>query len=131
MIAAIICRLFGHRRGIAREFRVVAAQTIIKLETCPRCGTEHEVDLPAGALVRVVAQGYILRRGFGVAWVRWQDGSAVCMPVPLNVLAAAGRRAWAWLRFPRCLFRDPRQAFLEGYQMGLRAGQQHDEGPAP
>lgn len=122
MIAAIICRLFGHQRGIAREFRMEASRTTIRMELCPRCKTEHEVDLPAGALVRVVPQGQRIPPGFGVAWVRWDTGDAVCMPVPLNIVAATGRRAWAWLKFPRCLFTDPRQAFLQGYQMGLRAG---------
>jgi hypothetical protein len=132
MIAALVCRLVGHQRGAAREFRMVAARTIIHLELCPRCGIEHEVDLPTGALVRVVAQGFRLPRGFGIAWVRWDTGDAVCMPVPLNVLAAAGRRAWAWVEFPRCLFHDPRQAFLQGYAMGLRAGtDQQQKGPTP
>jgi hypothetical protein len=131
VIAALVCRLFGHRRGAARELRLESSRTSIHMELCPRCRAEHEIDHPAGMLVRVVAQGHVTPRGFGVAWIDWQTDNAVCMPMPLNVLAAAGRRAWTWVKFPHCLFTDPRQAFLQGYQMGLRAGQQHDGEPAP
>lgn len=130
MIAALLCRLFGHRRGAARELRLLESRTTIVLQTCPRCSTEHEVDVPAGLLVRVLGPAHERPRGFGVAWYRWQDGAAVCMPVPLNVLAAAVRRAWYWLRCPHVLVRDPRQAYLEGYAQGLRAGCHHQE-PQP
>lgn len=129
MTRALICSLLGHRRSEMREIRLVATRTIIKLELCPRCGAEHEVDHPAGALVRIVGEGFILPRGFGVAWVRWQDGNAVCMPIPLNIAAAGARRAWFWCRHPAVLAKDPRQAFLQGYQAGLRAGRQrHSDG---
>ena len=132
MITAFLCRLFGHRRGAARELRLESSRTTIHMELCPRCGSEHEVDRPAGILVRVVAQGYLMPRGFGVAWIDWKTGNAVCMPVPLNIAAAVGRRAWAWVKFPRCVFHDPRQAFLQGYALGLRAGAgQQQKGPAP
>ena len=128
MIAALLCRLVGHRRGAARELRLIAARTIIKLEVCPRCGVEHEVDLPAGALVRIIDEGFIVPRAFGVAWIRWQTDEAVCMPIPLNIAAAGARRTWFWCRHPVMLVKDPRQTFLQGSQAGLRAGQQYDDG---
>ena len=94
-------------------------------ECCPRCGHEHRVDTPTALVVRSVAAGNLIPPGYGVAWVDWRTGDAVVMPIPLNIAAAGVRRAWFWCRHPAALVKDPRQAFLQGYQAGLRAGEQH------
>lgn len=130
MMRAFICSMVGHRPA-AMRYQQTAGATSSTWECCPRCQQHHRPDTSTALLVRTVAQGHTIPAGYGVAWVRWQDGNAVCMPVPLNIAAAAGRRAWAWVKFPRCLFRDPRQAFLEGYQLGLRAGADQQKGPTP
>lgn len=46
------------------------------------------------SLIREVDQGSLLPTGFGIAWRRWETGRAVCMPMPLNLVAGAARRLW-------------------------------------
>jgi hypothetical protein len=87
-------------------------------EKCPRCERQHRIDTPSALLVRSVAAANLIPPGYGVAWVRWQSGDAVCMPVPLNIVAAGARRGWYWCRCPRALVNDPRQAFQQGYEVG-------------
>lgn len=74
----------------------------------------------ASLFVRRIGHGFIIPAGYGVAWVRWQSGEAVCMPVPLNVLAGALRTAWLWLKAPRGIVDNPSAAYAAGHADGYR-----------
>lgn len=50
------------------------------------------------ACVRRVGEGFLIPRGFGVAWVRYDRQEAVCLPIPVNVIAAGVRAAWFWAK---------------------------------
>jgi hypothetical protein len=43
---------------------------------------------------RIVREGEIFPRGYGIAWHRWDLGDAVCYPVPLNWVIAVALRVW-------------------------------------
>ena len=47
-----------------------------------------------------IAEGERLPPGYGVAWYDYDRDCAVCMVVPLNVIAGGMRAAYRWLRFP-------------------------------
>lgn len=64
---------------------------------------------------RVVREGEMLPPWYGVAWVDFRSGSAVCMPVPCNLIAGLVRAAWAFLRIGHHpVYRSPRAAYLQG-----------------
>jgi hypothetical protein len=125
MIARLICRLFDHPPAMS-SYEEGAFGPI--LQDCPRCGAQHKVHNPRSLLLRRVHQGYVIPRGYGIAWVRFCSDSAVCMPVPLNLIAGALRRAWFWLKAPRFLYQDPRAAYFtgrrHGYDEAVRDGNQ-------
>lgn len=120
-MAALICSLIGHRPAL-RQYQLTAGATAHTWECCPRCREHHRPYVQAALLVREVAEGTVLPAGYGVAWIRWSTGHAICLPVPLNIAAGAARRAWHWAKAPRALVMDPRQAYNEGYRAGMRAG---------
>lgn len=72
------------------------------------------------ALFRRVTPGELLPRGYGIAWVHWHRDEAVCMPVPLNVLAGAMHTAWLWLKAPRVVYANPEAAYAAGHADGYR-----------
>jgi hypothetical protein len=76
-----------------------------------------------------IGEGYEIPDGYGIAWPRWDRHAAVCMPLPLNVLAGLVRGVYLWLR--RGFFVsgfDPR--FYEAIRYGERRGRESawDEG---
>lgn len=124
MSRPLLCSLIGHRPATSR-YRQTAGATSSTWECCPRCQQHHRPDMPTALLVRTVAQGHIIPAGYGVAWVDWRTGDALAMPIPLNLAAAGARRAWYWVKVPRTLIMDTRQA----YDKGMRDGQrQHRAG---
>jgi hypothetical protein len=120
-MAALACSLVGHRPA-PRQYQLTAGATACTWECCPRCREHHRPDMQAALLVREVAEGAVLPAGYGVAWIRWSTGHAICLLVPLNVAAGAARRAWHWAKVPRALVMDPRQAYDKGYRAGVSAG---------
>lgn len=115
IIARLLCRLLGHNTS-GSPYTCAVDETGARWWHCTRCGERSSVH--GGRLVRVVTPAEMLPRGFGVAWIRWQDGDAVCMPVPLNLVAGTARRAWFWLKAPRFLYQDPRAAYFLGRRHG-------------
>lgn len=63
-------------------------------------------------------------RGYGLAWERWDRCVAVCMPIPLNVLAGRARLVWLWLkRGGAPLPMVPSEAYAAGFKAGREAEQ--------
>ncbi|OEZ90695.1 hypothetical protein [Duganella phyllosphaerae] len=122
MMAALTCSLIGHRPA-PRQYQLTAGAIARTWECCPRCREHHCPDVQAALLVRVVAEGQLIPAGFGVAAVNWKTGDALCLPIPLNLVAASARRAWYLVKAPHALVVDPRQAYDKGYRAGVRAGQ--------
>lgn len=79
----------------------------------------------APRLIFEVNEGSILPAWYGLAWHRYHKLSAVCMPLPFNILAAALRGVWIWLRFGflpvPC---NPLDAYWQGLQDGRRSNAQ-------
>ena len=45
-------------------------------------------------------QGERYPRGYGMAWLDFVRNSAVCYPIPLNVVMRAAYLAWVWCLCP-------------------------------
>lgn len=70
-------------------------------------------------IIKRVSEGEILPPFYGVAWVDWLSNSAMCMPVPLNLVAQVLREVWfackgGWQEVPR----NPRAAYAQGFKDG-------------
>lgn len=102
---ALLCSLVGHRPA-PRQYQLTAGATARTWECCPRCREHHRPDVQAALLVRIVAEGQLIPVGYGVAMVDWRTRDALCMPVPLNLVAASARRAWYWMKAPHALVVD-------------------------
>lgn len=116
---SFICSMIGHRPAASR-YVIKAGDAARTWECCPRCQQHHRQDTSTALLVRTVAQGDVIPAGYGVAWVEWRTGDAVVMPIPLNLAVAGARRAWYWLKVPRALLLDTRQAYAKGVRDGQR-----------
>lgn len=76
-------------------------------------------------IVRVVHQGEVLPKYYGIAWTDWRSRDAYCLPVGLNLIAAMLRGGYLWLRTaPYEVPLDPRAAF----EAGLRASEAYQQG---
>jgi hypothetical protein len=111
----VLCWLLGHTDSKVREHDGMQRWSI-----CRRCVTQYREDDTGGVLMREVGHGLVLPRGYGIAWLHYIRDSGVAMPIPLNVVAGALRRAWCWLKVPRLLVRDPYAAYREGLEEGHR-----------
>lgn len=69
--------------------------------------------------IKKVSQGDLLPPFYGVAWYDYMRGRCVCLPVGLNLIAAAARAAWIFIKHGgRQLPMDPRAAYEQGLQDG-------------
>lgn len=77
-------------------------------------------------IIKRIDQGGLLPRFYGVAWFDdWRTHSAVCLPVPINVLARVLRDAWLYLAHPsQSVPFNPRAAYWQGRREGAQAAQQ-------
>jgi hypothetical protein len=123
MLNRIVCALIGHSRGptadrvgIDQAYPLNGYGYVRCIRYCACCSARAD----SFSLVRRIDQGEIIPRGYGIAWLRWGSPHAVIMPVPLNLIAGALRRAWFWGKVPRVLFDDPRAAYRAGLQEGRR-----------
>lgn len=76
-------------------------------------------------LQKRVDEGYMLPKGYGLAWEDYATGSAICYPIPLNILLSWCRVVFIWAlmcRKTRSILRDFRNieaAYDRGYQDAL------------
>lgn len=78
---------------------------------------------------RYASQGEMLPRGYGIAWVEFCTDRAVCLPVPLHIIASFIRTAWQKVR----IWRAPdllRAEYDRGRQMGYQRGYDVGRGEA-
>ncbi|WP_305821379.1 hypothetical protein [Massilia brevitalea] len=70
-------------------------------------------------LIKKIAQGEILPRFYGVAWVDWYRDQAVCLPLGFNLLAACARGLFYSIKNAGRLVRvNPRDAYEQGRRDG-------------
>jgi hypothetical protein len=119
-VKTITCFLFGHASATRVEARPAGHGRYEAWQTCSRCLRDHKVSAPGGLLTRTILHGHMLPRGYGVAWMHWDKPSAVAMPIPLNLVVGALRRAWCWVKAPDALFNDSHAAYRAGLQEGRR-----------
>lgn len=114
MMRRLTCILLGHSRSPMTdrvEIQKPDANGYARcLCYCGCCGQLAN----SFSLVRRISLGEELPRGYGMAWRRWASPHAVVLPVPLNVIAAALRSAWVWLKCPRGLYDTRSAAFDAG-----------------
>lgn len=66
-------------------------------------------------IVKRISEGQLLPPFYGVAWVVWYSNEAICLPVPLNLIAALAREAWLFCKHGwRPMHRSPRAAYDQG-----------------
>lgn len=74
-------------------------------------------------VVKEVMRGEMIPPWYGVAWISMGRDSAMCLPIGLNLLAAAVRGVWVWARHGHVVIsRDAREAYMEGWRAGLEEG---------
>lgn len=61
--------------------------------------------------------------GYGIAWRRYETDTAVCYPIPLNILLGWLRAAWFWMRTGAWVKRWD-NALSEAYWRGRCDGKQ-------
>ncbi len=113
------CWLLGHSRGPVSdrvEVERISEYVSCRHVFCGCCGKRTD----SFSLVRTVESGCYLPRGYGVAWLRWQTRHAVCMPVPLNLIAGIARLAWAWIKSPHGIVDSVEDAYAQGRADGYR-----------
>lgn len=72
-------------------------------------------------IVKRINKGEMLPPFYGVAWQDWYGDVAVCLPVPLNLIAAIGRSIWIFMRHGhRHVPMSPRDAYYQGKNDALR-----------
>lgn len=76
------------------------------------------------SISRYVGEAETLPRGYGIAWYDFAARRALCLPVPLNKVAGALRRAAQWLRRPLAQAAEQR-AFEAGRVHGRDVEQMH------
>ena len=67
-------------------------------------------------------EGGIIPRSYGLAYHEWDRAVAVYMPMPLNVIVAAWRRLWWWMKVQQI---PPQE--MEAYRAGCRHGESFAE----
>lgn len=70
-------------------------------------------------IAKEVRQCEIIPAWYGVAWLRWDAGIAVCYPMPLNLILAAARAVLIWMRHGyRAIPCNARDAYAQGLREG-------------
>jgi hypothetical protein len=70
-------------------------------------------------IVKRIRPAEMLPAFYGIAWRDWLRDEAICLPVPLNVLARLARAGWVWLRVGGL---DVPLNSRDAYEQGLRDG---------
>lgn len=80
-------------------------------------------------LIKTIHRGELIPPFYGVAWSEYTSDSAICLPVPLNLIAALLRSLWMLLKHGwQPVYLSSRDAFHQGLQAGLRTSvQKRDE----
>lgn len=74
-----------------------------------------------------VSDCMILPAWYGVAWVKYESRKTVCMPIPINVVAAAIRAGYLWLKWGyRSTYLNPRDAYHQGRIDALKEAKPHE-----
>ncbi|WP_291015308.1 hypothetical protein [Hydrogenophaga sp.] len=72
---------------------------------------------------KTIKPGQMIPAWYGIAWQNFDSRTAVCYPVPINVIVATGRAFWLWLRYGyKPVPIDPRDAFVQGVSEGYHSG---------
>lgn len=70
-------------------------------------------------LIKEVRHGEMIPPWYGVAWTRYDLDSAMCFPVPINMIAGLGRAFVIFVRYGYLGVKsNPRDAFHQGYVAG-------------
>jgi hypothetical protein len=73
-----------------------------------------------------VAFGHRIPAWYGVAWQDWLTHSAICYPIPINLVVAFLRAVYLWMKHGyREVPLDPRDAFNQGFEAGRVDALQH------
>ena len=73
-------------------------------------------------IVKEVRAGEIIPAWYGVAWTRWEVNSAICYPMPLNLIVAAARAVVIWMSYGyMAMPRHSRDAYAQGIRDGSGA----------
>jgi hypothetical protein len=81
-------------------------------------------------LIRRIDERTMIPAGYGVAWFDWVSGWVVVAPLPLVPFICFGR--WLWASMRTCftnVARDPRTAYLDGMEAGIRLGRTYPAKP--
>ena len=67
-----------------------------------------------------VHRGEMLPAWYGVAWIRWEADTAVCYPMPFNLVIAVCRALVVWIKYGHCsVYSNARDAYAQGILEGM------------
>lgn len=72
-------------------------------------------------MIRRISAGTIIPAWYGVAWKEWHSNQAVCLPLGLNLIAAAVRNLYYSIKFAgRMVSENQRDAYAQGLRDGRK-----------
>jgi len=73
---------------------------------------------------KIISQGFVLPRFYGIAYMLDWQAKAVCYPIPINRIVGIWYIFSVWLRSPTKGQREKerKRAFLEGHNRGFKEG---------
>lgn len=81
-------------------------------------------------LIIRVAEDQVVPAWYGVAWFDFSTNHAHAAPLPLVLPIVFGRWLWSSLRLAaKDVARDPRTAYLDGYEAGIQFSRTHPHKP--
>ena len=67
---------------------------------------------------KVIREGEMIPKYYGVAYLEIDRLVAVAYPIPLNIVVGFIRKIWEWLRVPKGLYE--KQGYQKGYSEGRK-----------
>ncbi len=81
-------------------------------------------------IVKEIHRGQIIPAFYGIAWMEYTVDRYVCLPIPLNIIAAISRSVYIWLRHGyKPIAIDPRDAYNQGIKFGRNSSMNQLGGP--
>jgi hypothetical protein len=70
-------------------------------------------------IAKEVQQGSVIPAWYGIAWTRFESNTAICYPMPFNLLVATTRAIVVWMRYGyRIVPYNARDAYAQGVRDG-------------
>jgi len=73
-------------------------------------------------LKKLIREGEMIPKYYGIAYRNWDSLTAVCYPIPLNLIVGIWDRSILWLKHGHKLYEN---GYSKGYSEGYRGGREY------